>query len=142
LHFLAKLFLTFFFPVLSETGFQSGTPCDLFAEEPGVIQQLSSGDYGYDSDSDLESISDEDGTGIEEAPTVELDALSIGEEGKKHLCLPGQGFTSDRKQLPPLLHGLGSTSHRRPVVLLMHLTGRHIERTTQLQFPVESISSS
>jgi hypothetical protein len=71
--------------VLSETAFQSGTPCDLFVDDPEVIQQLSSGDYGYDSDSDLESISDEDVTGVKEVVTVELDALSIDEEGKKYV---------------------------------------------------------
>jgi len=53
------LIATDWFSVLSGTGFKRGVRGDLFVDDLEVIQKLSSDGYGYNSDSDLESILDD-----------------------------------------------------------------------------------
>lgn len=74
---------TYWENMLSETGFKHGVPCDLFHDDPEVIQKLSGDDYDYDSDSDLESVADEPDYEPEENTTVKLSGLLVDEDGRK-----------------------------------------------------------
>jgi len=86
----STLIVTVGFSVLSRTGFKRGVLGDLFIDDPEVIQQLSSDDYDYISDSDLESIPDETDIGFEDEVMAKSGRQSVGEDTKKYVPLISQ----------------------------------------------------
>jgi hypothetical protein len=61
--------LIFLVVLSSETGFQSGTPCNLGDDVPLELSKLTPGAYDYEIDSDLESLLDEENCEPLEAST-------------------------------------------------------------------------
>ena len=78
------------FSVFSGSGFERGVQGDLFVDDPEVIQKLSSDQYDYNSDSDLESISDETDVGFEDKAMVKSSGHSVNEDTEKYVSLISQ----------------------------------------------------
>jgi len=78
------------FSVFSGTGFERGVQGELFVDDPEVIQKLSSVEYDYNPDSDLESIADETDVGFEDKVMVKSGGQSVDEDTEKFVLLISQ----------------------------------------------------
>ena len=76
--------------MLSGSDFERGVQGDLFVDDPQVIRKLSSDEYDHNSDSDLESISDETDVGFEDKAMVKSGGQSADEDTEKYVSLISQ----------------------------------------------------
>ncbi|KAJ3572389.1 hypothetical protein NP233_g3123 [Leucocoprinus birnbaumii] len=104
---------TYWENMLSEIGFKHGVPCDLFVDDPEVLQKLSSDDYDYDSDSDLDSIVDEQDPGAEKNITAGMSGLSIDENGDKSKASSSTPVSDAKVSTAPgLAYAVNGTAYR------------------------------
>ena len=76
--------------MLSGSDFERGVQGDLFVDDPQVIRKLSSDEYDHNSDSDLESISDETDVGFEDKAMVKSGGQSAEDDTEKYVSLISQ----------------------------------------------------
>ncbi|KAF9445918.1 hypothetical protein P691DRAFT_709568 [Macrolepiota fuliginosa MF-IS2] len=116
---------SYFNDLLFENDFRGGVPCDLYGEDTEVIKKLADSGYGYDSDSDLESIySDED---IDEGEEAGHDGVSSDKDNGVENAPTSRTHPTVGIRAAGLAHAINGTAYKTVKAYIMYIYTNTIE---------------